>query len=334
MARAAADPGAAPAPGRAPAGDAAQPPRCRNCGAAAEGAYCPACGQETALALPTARQFLKEAAGRYVALDGRMWRTLAALLFRPGFLTLEYFAGRRRRYVRPARLFLVLSIAVFLVIRLVVGVPELADGAIVIDGDRAQRPAAGEPATAGAANGPAREQGRVLLPGIALAVDDGGNVNVEGAGPVAKALKQRMARFNALPGQERFEQLVLGTLRYGPYAMFVLLPAFALLLWLVYAGPRTRHPRRPRRYAEHLVFAAHTHAFVFLVAALAVLAPWAPVQVALIAWSALYGLWSMRAVYGGRWLGTLARAWLLGIAYLVLFSFVTVGLVVAAVVVR
>jgi hypothetical protein len=58
------------------------------------------------------------------------------------------------------------------------------------------------------------------------------------------------------------------------------------------------------------------------------------VQVALIAWSALYGLWSMRVVYGGRWLGTLARAWLLGIAYLVLFSFVTVGLVVAAVVVR
>ncbi len=82
------------------------------------------------------------------------------------------------------------------------------------------------------------------------------------------------------------------------------------------------------------MFAAHTHAFVFLVAALAVLAPWAPVRVALIAWSALYGLWSMRTVYGGRWLGTLARAWLLGIAYLVLFSFVTVGLVVAAVVVR
>lgn len=339
MAPAAAEPGAAPVPGRASELDAAPPARCRNCGAAADDAYCPACGQETKIALPTARQFLKEAAGRYVALDGRMWRTLAALLFRPGFLTLEYFAGRRRRYVRPARLFLVLSIAVFLVIRLVVGVPELADGAIVIEGDRVQRPAAGGPASAGNAStsdasGPSREQGRVLLPGIALAVDDGGNVNVEGSGAVAQALKQRMARFNALPGQERFEQLVLGTLRYGPYALFVLLPAFALLLWLVYAVPRERYPRRPRRYAEHLVFAAHTHAFVFLAVTLAVLAPWTPVRVALIAWSGLYGLWSMRAVYGGRWLGTLARAWLLGVAYLVLFSFVTVGLVVAAVVVR
>jgi hypothetical protein len=52
---------------------------------------------------------LREAAGRYVALDGRMWRTLIGLFFRPGFLSREYFAGRRRRYIRPARLFLVRS---------------------------------------------------------------------------------------------------------------------------------------------------------------------------------------------------------------------------------
>jgi len=60
---------------------------------------------------------LREAAGRYVALDGRMWRTLIGLFFRPGFLSREYFAGRRRRYIRPARLFLVLSIALFALLR-------------------------------------------------------------------------------------------------------------------------------------------------------------------------------------------------------------------------
>ena len=58
--------------------------QCRNCGATAPGAFCPQCGQETTIALPTARQFLRDAAGRYVAFDGRLWRTLAALLFRPG----------------------------------------------------------------------------------------------------------------------------------------------------------------------------------------------------------------------------------------------------------
>jgi hypothetical protein len=81
---------------------------CRNCGASVTGDYCAACGQETRVRLPTARVFLREATGRYVALDGRLWRTLAALLVRPGFLHREYMVGRRRRYIRPARLFLVL----------------------------------------------------------------------------------------------------------------------------------------------------------------------------------------------------------------------------------
>ena len=124
MARVAADRPEVPA--RVDDGREAPTARCRNCGADAPGAFCPACGQETTLALPTARQFLKEAAGRYVAFDGRMWRTLAALLFRPGYLTREYLAGRRRRYIRPARLFLVLSLVLFFVIRIAIGVPQLA----------------------------------------------------------------------------------------------------------------------------------------------------------------------------------------------------------------
>src|SRR5215472_2052475 len=103
------------------AGERAEATTCRNCGAFATAAYCPNCGQETTLALPTVRTMLREAAGRYVALDGRMWRTLLPLLFRPGFLTREYLAGRRRRYIRPARLFLVLSIALFALLRLVGG---------------------------------------------------------------------------------------------------------------------------------------------------------------------------------------------------------------------
>jgi hypothetical protein len=79
-------------------GEEIAPKTCRNCGATVDGAYCATCGQETALRLPTLREFLREAAGRYVALDGRFWRTVFALLARPRFLTREYLAGRRRRY--------------------------------------------------------------------------------------------------------------------------------------------------------------------------------------------------------------------------------------------
>jgi Protein of unknown function (DUF3667) len=42
---------------------------------------------------------MHDATGRLIAFDGRLWRTLFALVFKPGFLTREYFDGRRRRYV-------------------------------------------------------------------------------------------------------------------------------------------------------------------------------------------------------------------------------------------
>jgi len=53
---------------------------CRNCGAHATSHFCPNCGQETRVALPTFGAFMREAAGRYVAMDGRLWRTLAVLV--------------------------------------------------------------------------------------------------------------------------------------------------------------------------------------------------------------------------------------------------------------
>ncbi len=47
--------------------------------------------------------------------DSRLWRTLWYLLGRPGFLTREFFEGKRVRYLPPFRLYLVISVLFFLV---------------------------------------------------------------------------------------------------------------------------------------------------------------------------------------------------------------------------
>jgi hypothetical protein len=299
---------------------------CRNCGASAPGAFCPQCGQETSIALPTARQFLKEAAGRYVALNGRLWRTLFALLFRPGFLTREYLAGRRRRYIRPARLFLVSSLAMFALFRMSVDVPTW------LETDAMPPDAAKE------VQSELRKElgnGKAVSGKAMITFDTDGNFLVDGPpGPLTDALKARVARFNALSRQDKIEQLTYGALRYGPYAMVVLLPAFALMLHLLYLGGRRRHPARPRRYAEHLVFASHDLSFLFLVAIVAVLVPGAWVDALLALWVVAYGLWAMKAVYGGSWIGVVARGACLAAGYLVMFVFVTVGLLLAAIVLR
>jgi hypothetical protein len=277
------------------------PPTCRNCGAPVDGAYCAACGQETALRLPTLREFLREAAGRYVALDGRFWRTMFALLARPGFLTREYLAGRRRRYIRPARLYLFATLIFFAVTRLLVGPIDIFEV-------HADTP----------------EEAKYLSP------DKGFNVQMG-----EDALQKRWNRFNNLSRSDKAEQLGEGMLRYAPYALFVLLPAFALLLKLVYLGRRRRYPRRPRLYGEHLVFAAYDHAFVFVAATIMLLLLGRTMALTIGVWVVgLYLLLSMRSVYGGPWVGLLLRAFVLFVSYMVLVGLATAGLVVAAILLR
>jgi len=286
--------------------------RCANCGTPAPDAYCPACGQGTRERLPTFTQFMREATGRYVAFDGKLWKTLAALMFRPGFLTREYFAGRRRRYIGPARLFLVSSLVLFAVLR-------FASESLDIDGAVKADPT--DAPTTGVAGG-----GLVVLDGDL-------NVKFSDLPGITALLDKPIARFNRLPRAQKLEQIVAGTLRYGPYAMFALLPAFAALLKVLYLGRRRRYPARPRLYGEHLVFAAHDHAFLFVVGTLLFAVP-AMAGKALALWAVVYLTWSTRAVYGGSWVGIAARAFVLLIAYSILFSLVTAGLLIVAILLR
>jgi hypothetical protein len=255
---------------------------------------------------------MREATGRYVALDGKLWKTLAALLFRPGFLTREYLAGRRRRYIGPARLFLVSSLVLFAVLR-------FASESLDIDGAVKADPT--DAPTTGVAGG-----GLVVLDGDL-------NVKFSDLPGITALLDKPIARFNRLPRAQKLEQIVAGTLRYGPYAMFALLPAFAALLKVLYLGRRLRYPARPRLYGEHLVFAAHDHAFLFVVGTLLFAVP-AMAGKALALWAVVYLAWSTRAVYGGSWPGIAARATVLVIAYSILFSLVTAGLLIVAILLR
>src|SRR5512141_320779 len=89
---------------------------CGSCGEPLHGSFCSRCGEhavhEGDLALShLTHEFLHE----FTHLDGKIWRTLKALLFQPGKLTAEYWAGRRGKWVRPLRLYLVIS-AVILVL--------------------------------------------------------------------------------------------------------------------------------------------------------------------------------------------------------------------------
>jgi hypothetical protein len=173
------------------------------------------------------------------------------------------------------------------------------------------------------------------LPGVVVQLDGMGDLDVTGfSGPFGDALKRRVDRFNRLAKNERIEEVIYGMIRYGPYAMFALLPAFALILKLAYLGRRKRHPTRPRTYAAHLVFAAHDHSFLFLLVTFCALVPWGAARALALVWALFYSLKAMKVVYGGPWIGVLTRALVLAVAYLVLFALATVALVLPAVMLR
>lgn len=78
---------------------------CVNCGTALSGPYCAACGQK-AHVHRTLSAIWHDILHSVLHFDGKMWRTLPMLLFKPGELTRRYVLGERAKFVSPMALFL------------------------------------------------------------------------------------------------------------------------------------------------------------------------------------------------------------------------------------
>lgn len=88
--------------------------RCPNCSRDLDGRFCATCGQKVTALNPTFHDFLHDLTHELLHVDGKIFRSVRLLLTKPGFLTREYFEGRRARYVSPIRLYLIFSLAFFL----------------------------------------------------------------------------------------------------------------------------------------------------------------------------------------------------------------------------
>jgi hypothetical protein len=89
--------------------------QCRNCGADLQGRWCSHCGQK--VIEEGDRRFghlLAQFSHELLHIDGKLPRTLAALLLVPGKLSQTYLAGQRVRYISPVGLFLIISLVYFL----------------------------------------------------------------------------------------------------------------------------------------------------------------------------------------------------------------------------
>lgn len=279
---------------------------CANCGAPLAGRYCSACGQRHHdQPVHHFWHFIGEAFEDLTHADSRLWQTLIALLFRPGFLTREFLEGRRVRYLPPVRLYLVVSVIFFII----AGLHSRLSGpqAIVLtENGKAlhyQVVAAGQVAGSGAT---ARQR---------LCEQSGTFLRQHGGwlawlGP---RVTQNCMMAVSAGGLERLSEAVTHNLER---AMFLFLPLLALVMKPLYVRP-------PRHYIEHLLFFLHNHAFLFVVlaasATLKMITSSGPMprilDAAIAIYIPIYFYRAMRRVYGqGGWL-TLSKLTVLAVAY-------------------
>ncbi|MFO1218451.1 MAG: DUF3667 domain-containing protein [Burkholderiaceae bacterium] len=252
--------------------------------------YCPSCGQETRLRPPTLREFAQQFGGAYISTEGALWRSLGLLLLKPGAITREYLAGRRRRYVLPLRLYLTISVIVLMALGWT--------GTVQFRVDRDAADGAVEPMDVSMFNDRAGiRQGQFYCRKLPdwLCTRLRQRIDVDPA-----SLSREIAAF----GQRFFSHLGA--------AMFVLVPAFAAGLKLAYLGRRMR-------YTEHLVFALHLHAFWFLMLGL-LLTRVDALAVAAFVVTPVHSVLALRRVYGGRWWALALRAAALAAGYLALLG--------------
>jgi len=88
---------------------------CLNCGAHLQGRYCHVCGQENVVPKESLGQLIRHFFEDITHFDGKFFKTIKYLITKPGFLSQEYLAGRRARYLHPIRMYLFISFIFFLV---------------------------------------------------------------------------------------------------------------------------------------------------------------------------------------------------------------------------
>lgn len=291
---------------------------CSNCGAALTGSFCAQCGQNRKNYVRSSWRIIGDLIAEVFELDSRLVRTTKALLFNPGFLSQEFSRNRRAAYVPPARLYLIVSIAFFTVLSLAA---DFATAPIVIGEDV-------KPLDETLNELPPEQRERVEE-----AIDEAARVGVVVDHTTIESDLERAintwARDLASDPARAYQQFI----SHLPVAMFIMLPLYTFWMKLLY----------PRRFlAEHLVFALHLHAFLFVIGTLVLLLPnemptgrssvleiiYGPgvfLNGALQIAGGVYYLLALRRMYEQSWLATTLKFVVVNIGHIVFLVFGAAG---------
>ena len=252
--------------------------RCANCLSPLAGPFCAQCGQHIADYHRSVWRFVTDFFENAFSWDNKFLRTVDPLLRRPGWLTQEFMAGRRVRYVHPLRLFLFTSFICLALLQWTHRDPAHArrtgdrasaasSAAASNEGDKedeeeaaapdptpAQPPAAATPAEPSLRQifrDTYKSHGKNAVPPDAAKLEAAGDAFQK---KVAEATAKLETANKAVEFRERVTTNVQSKLSWVALAM---LPIFALFMRLAFGSAGGY-------YFAHLVFSLHYHTFLLM----------------------------------------------------------------------
>ncbi len=285
---------------------------CPNCQSPLSGNFCAQCGQKNRTFVRPFRKLVEEFLGDYFTFDTRLFHSLKPLIFKPGFLTVEYLQGRRIRYIPPLRMYLFSSVLFFFLVSLGGYQPQFARNVEV-------KPAPADSLSADSSVvDTLKEETDVFLPDSSEM-----SKNDDFSDEFRRWLFGRLQKLDG-----NLAPINAAALHNIPNMMFLLLPVFALLLRLIYY-------RSGQYYIEHLIFSVHIHVFAFLLLSAVLFSAYLlliedvefirqMLQVTALP-IMVYSFLAMRRFYGQSYTKTFLKFLLLYLGYVLIFLSLMIG---------
>jgi hypothetical protein len=288
--------------------------KCSNCHAEGHGSYCSECGQKYIHLQRPLKELLDDVFDSF-NIDRGILKTLIPFIIKPGFLTSEYLDGKRKKYMSPLRLYLLMSLIFFFLAQATSNKMDQksSPGFLSISSDTT-------------------DQKIMLDDSTALELLKSDTIFIGERDTTGSAAGQRKA-----DRQYRFQKALIKVItdrvvfvrsfyKSISYLLFILMPAYALILKLLYI-------RRKRLYIEHLIFSLNMHSFALLLFSIMVILKTTFPAVGdsfnlMLIFLPLYFSLGMKRFYIQAWFKTILKVFILTIVYgLLLFASMMVVLV-------
>jgi uncharacterized protein DUF3667 len=300
---------------------------CLNCGAPLAGPYCHECGQH-AHVHRTLSAFFHDFAHGVLHFEGKIWRTLPMLVWKPGELTRRYIEGQRASFVSPIALFLFCVFLTFAVMGLTgVTSPHLDREAFAkaeqkdvaelaaLQKQRSEAAAHGQPTAS--LDAQIRKAGQDLE-GIRSLRENG----LMGAPHAKPIIDSDIPWLGGVVTKARqnpdllFYKLKTDAYKYS----WALIPISVPFVWLLFPFSRRFH------VYDHIVFVTYSLSFMMLLLTAGTLVGLVSESIASLAWFVppVHMYRQLRGAYGVSKFGALWRTFALGIfAFVAILFFAT-----------